>query len=225
MTIFAPKLKLLELVKHLIDFILHIDKHLADIISQYHALTYLILFVIIFAETGFVVTPFLPGDSLLFAAGALIAGGSTGLDITLLALILTVAAFTGNTVNYLLGNYLGPKVFKENNKILKLDYYLQTKAFFDKHGGKAVIFSRFMPIIRTIAPFVAGVGRMPFLRYSLYNIIGGASWIILFLFAGYMLGNVPFFKAHFSLIGIAIILVSIIPPIYAGIAGRKKKAA
>jgi len=215
----------LEVVKHLIDFILHIDKHLADIISQYHALTYLILFVIIFAETGFVVTPFLPGDSLLFAAGALIAGGNTGLDITLLALILIVAAFTGNTVNYLLGNYLGPKVFKEKNKILKLDYYLQTKAFFDRHGGKAVIFSRFMPIVRTIAPFVAGVGHMPFLRYSLYNIIGGVSWIVLFLFAGYMLGNVPFFKAHFSLIGIAIILVSVIPPIIAAISSKKTKSA
>ena len=215
----------MEIVKHLIDFILHIDKHLADIISQYHALTYLILFVIIFAETGFVVTPFLPGDSLLFAAGALIAQGNTGLDIAILAIILIAAAFTGNTVNYLLGNYLGPKVFKENNKVLKLDYYLQTKAFFDKHGGKAVIFSRFMPIIRTIAPFVAGVGKMPFTRYSLYNIIGGASWIILFLFAGYMLGNVPFFKAHFSLIGIAIILVSVIPPIIAGLRSKSKKAA
>ncbi len=210
----------MELIKHLIDFILHIDKHLADIISQYHALTYLILFVIIFAETGFVITPFLPGDSLLFAAGALIAGGNTGLNIYLLTIILIIAAFTGNTVNYLLGNYLGPKVFKEKNKILKLDYYLQTKAFFDKHGGKAVIFSRFMPIIRTIAPFVAGVGRMPFLRYSLYNIIGGVSWIIVFLFAGFLLGNVPFFKAHFSLVGIAIILVSVIPPIIAGIKSR-----
>ena len=213
----------MEIIKHLIDFILHIDKHLADIISQYHALTYLILFVIIFAETGFVVTPFLPGDSLLFAAGALIAGGNTGLSIYLLAVILIIAAFIGNTINYLLGNYLGPKVFKENNKILKLQYYLDTKAFFDRHGGKAVIISRFMPIIRTIAPFVAGVGRMPFLRYSLYNIIGGVSWIILFLFAGYMLGNVPFFKAHFSLIGIAIILVSILPPIFAAINNRRKK--
>ena len=213
----------MEIIKHLIDFILHIDKHLADIISQYHALTYLILFVIIFAETGFVVTPFLPGDSLLFAAGALIAGGDTGLNIYLLAIILIIAAFAGNTINYLIGNYLGPKVFKENNKILKLQYYLDTKAFFDKHGGKAVIISRFMPIIRTIAPFVAGVGKMPFLRYSLYNIIGGASWIVLFLFAGYMLGNVPFFKAHFSLIGIAIILVSILPPIIAGINNRRKK--
>jgi membrane-associated protein len=215
----------LEVIKSLIDFILHIDKHLSAIISQYHALTYLILFVIIFAETGFVITPFLPGDSLLFAAGALIAGGATGLDIYLLTLILTIAAFTGNTVNYLLGNYLGPKVFKEKNKILKLDYYLQTKAFFDKHGGKAVIISRFMPIIRTIAPFVAGVGKMPLVRYSLYNIIGGASWIIVFLFAGYFLGNVPFFKAHFSLVGIAIILVSIIPPIIVGIKNKVAKNA
>jgi len=215
----------LEIIKHLIDFILHIDKHLADIISQYHTLTYLILFVIIFAETGFVVTPFLPGDSLLFAAGALIAGGNTGLNIYLLAIILIIAAFVGNTINYLLGNYLGPKVFKEKNRILKLQYYLDTKAFFDRHGGKAVIISRFMPIIRTIAPFVAGVGRMPFLRYSLYNIIGGVSWIILFLFAGYMLGNVPFFKAHFSLIGIAIILVSVLPPIIAAINNRNKKKA
>jgi len=215
----------LEIIKHLIDFILHIDKHLADIISQYHTLTYLILFVIIFAETGFVVTPFLPGDSLLFAAGALIAGGNTGLNIYLLAIILIIAAFVGNTINYLLGNYLGPKVFKEKNRMLKLQYYLDTKAFFDRHGGKAVIISRFMPIIRTIAPFVAGVGRMPFLRYSLYNIIGGVSWIILFLFAGYMLGNVPFFKAHFSLIGIAIILVSVLPPIIAAINNRNKKKA
>lgn len=215
----------MEVVKSLIDFILHIDKHLADIISQYHTLTYLILFAIIFAETGFVITPFLPGDSLLFAAGALIAAGNTGLNIYVLALILIVAAFTGNTVNYLIGNYLGPKVFKPENKILKLDYYLQTQAFFDKHGGKAVIFSRFMPIIRTIAPFVAGVGRMPMLRYSLYNIIGGASWILVFLFTGYLLGNVPFFKAHFSLIAVAIIIVSVLPPIIAAINGRVKKKA
>jgi membrane-associated protein len=215
----------LELVKSLIDFILHIDKHLSAIISQYHALTYLILFAIIFAETGFVVTPFLPGDSLLFAAGALIAAGSTGLNIYVLALILIAAAFSGNTVNYLLGGYLGPKVFKENNKVLKLDYYLQTQAFFDRHGAVAVILSRFMPIIRTIAPFVAGVSRMSFLKYSLYNIIGGASWIIVFLFAGFFLGNVPFFKAHFALVGVVIILLSIIPPIFAAIKSRRVRKA
>jgi len=223
--IFAEKLSNLDLIKHLIDFILHIDKHLAVIISQYQGWTYLILFAIIFAETGFVVTPFLPGDSLLFAAGALIAGGHTGLDIFQLGLILIAAAFIGNSVNYMLGLYLGPKVFKEDNKILKLEYYQQTQAFFDKHGGKAVIFSRFMPIIRTIAPFVAGVGRMPFLRYSLYNIIGGASWIILFLFAGYQLGNIPFLKEHISLIGLVIILISVIPPIIAAVNARGKKKA
>lgn len=213
----------MEVIKSIIDFILHIDKHLVQITSAYQGWTYLILFAIIFAETGFVVTPFLPGDSLLFAAGALIAGGQSGLDIYLLAIILIVAAFAGNTVNYLLGNYLGPKVFKEENKILKLEYYLKTKAFFDKHGAKAVIFSRFMPIIRTIAPFVAGVGRMPFLKYSLYNIVGGASWIVVFLFAGYKLGKVPFFEKNFSLVGVVIILISIIPPIYAAIASRGAK--
>ncbi|MFA6087337.1 DedA family protein [Mucilaginibacter sp.] len=205
----------MEVIHSLIDFILHIDKHLAQITSQYQSWTYLILFVIIFAETGFVVTPFLPGDSLLFAAGALIAGGASGLDINLLCVILIIAAFAGNTVNYMLGSYLGARVFKEENKILKLSYYLQTKAFFDKHGGKAVIFSRFVPIIRTIAPFVAGVGRMPFARYSLYNIIGGVSWIVIFLYGGYLFGNVPFFKKNFSLVAIIIILVSILPPIFA----------
>lgn len=210
----------MEFLKSIIDFILHIDIHLATIISQYQGGTYLILFVIIFAETGFVVTPFLPGDSLLFAAGALIAGGNTGLNIYLLTLILIIAAISGNTVNYSLGKFFGAKVFKPENKILKLEYYNQTNAFFEKHGGKAVIFSRFMPIIRTIAPFVAGVGKMPFGRYTLYNVIGGVSWIIVFLFAGYILGNVPFFKAHFSLIGIGIILVSVIPPIIAAIKSR-----
>lgn len=215
----------MEIIKELIDFILHIDKHLVQITSQYQAWTYLILFVIIFAETGFVVTPFLPGDSLLFAAGALIAGGKSGLDIWLLAIILIIAAFLGNTVNYLLGNYLGARVFKPENKVLKLDYYLKTKAFFDKHGGKAVIFSRFMPIIRTIAPFVAGVGRMPFGRYSLYNIVGGFSWIVVFLFLGYLLGNVPFFKQHFSLIALGIVAVSLIPPIWAALRSRFSRTA
>lgn len=213
----------MEVIKSIIDFILHIDKHLAQITHDYQGWTYLILFLIIFAETGFVVTPFLPGDSLLFAAGALIAGEQTGLNIYLLALLLVVAAFVGNSVNYMLGNYLGPKVFKENNKILKLDYYLQTKAFFDKHGGKAVIFSRFLPIIRTIAPFVAGVGSMPFGRYSLYNITGGFAWVISFLFLGFFFGNIPVVKENFTLVVFAIILFSIIPPIWAAIKSRSSK--
>ena len=213
----------MEIIKTLIDFIVHIDKHLSTIIGQYHALTYVILFAIIFAETGFVVTPFLPGDSLLFAAAALIAGGNTGLNIYLLAIILIAAAFAGNTLNYLLGGYLGPKVFKEKNKILKLSYYIETKSFFDRHGALAVIFSRFVPIVRTIAPFVAGVGRMPFLKYSLYNIIGGVSWILVFLLAGYKLGQVPFFKQHFSLVGLIIVLISTLPAVYGAVKSRTAK--
>lgn len=205
----------MEIIKSIIDFILHIDKHLEHITSVYQGWTYLILFAIIFSETGFVVTPFLPGDSLLFAAGALYASGHSGLNIYYLGIMLIAAAFLGNTLNYLLGNYFGPKVFKEKNKVLKLEYYLRTKAFFDRHGGKAVILSRFMPIIRTIAPFVAGVGRMPMARYSLYNIIGGALWIITFLVAGIALGNIPFLQNHISMIGIVIILLSIVPPIFA----------
>jgi membrane-associated protein len=202
-------------LEQLKDFILHTDKYLDQITSVYHTWTYLIIFMVIFAETGFVVTPFLPGDSLLFATAALIATGRSGLDIYTMGFILIIAAFAGNTVNYLLGGYFGPKVFKPENKVLKLDYYVRTKAFFDKHGGKSVILSRFVPIIRTIAPFVAGVGRMPFGRYSLYNIIGGASWIILFLFAGYQLGQVDFFKNHFSIVEIIIILLSVVAPIFA----------
>jgi membrane-associated protein len=215
----------LEFIKSLIDFILHIDKHLATITSTYQGWTYLILFAIIFAETGFVITPFLPGDSLLFAAGALIAGGHSGLNIVMLGLILVIAAFTGNTLNYQLGAYLGVKVFKAENKILKLDYYLKTKAFFDLHGGKSVIFSRFIPIIRTIAPFVAGVGRMPFLRYSLYNIIGGAAWIISFLALGYCFGNIEAVKKNFTIVILAIIVISVIPPIYAALKNKSAKAA
>ena len=218
----------MEIIKHLIDFILHIDKNLAAIISQYQGETYLILFAIIFAETGFVVTPFLPGDSLLFAAGALIAGGNTGLDIYLMAVVLIVAAFLGNTVNYFIGGFLGERVFKPENKVLKLSYYLETQAFFNKHGGKAVIFSRFVPIIRTIAPFVAGVGKMPFGRYSLYNILGALPWILIFLFGGKFFGDIPFFKNHFSLVSLAIILISVIPAIYAAVKSRqaaKRKTA
>src|SRR3954468_3033779 len=206
------------------DFILHIDKYLAHIINQYHALTYLILFAFIFVETGLVVAPFVPGDSLLFAAGTLIAGGNTGLSIYLLAGILIIAAFTGNTVNYFIGRYLGPKVFKQDNKILKLEYYHRTKAFFDRHGGKAVILSRFVPIIRTIAPFVAGVGRMPFARYSFYNIAGGASWVICLLFAGYFFGNIPYIKNNFTIAILVIIVVSLIPPIYTAIKSRPAKS-
>lgn len=213
----------MDFIKTIIDFILHIDKHLIGITQQYQGWTYLILFFIIFAETGFVVTPFLPGDSLLFAAGALIAHGNSGLNIYFLWLFLIIAAVMGNTTNYELGKYFGLKVFKPENKILKLDYYLKTKEFFDVHGGKAVIFSRFLPIFRTVAPFVAGVGKMPIGKYSLYNFIGGAAWVTLFLFLGYFFGGIPVIKRNFTIVVVLIILISIIPPIIAAIRSRTSK--
>jgi len=214
----------LELIHSLIDFILHIDKHLVEIVSEYKTWTYLILFFIIFAETGFVVTPFLPGDSLLFAAGALIATGGTGLDIYLMTIVLIIAAVAGNTVNYFLGKSLGLRVFKPGNKVLKVEYYQQTSAFFTKHGGKAVILSRFLPIIRTIAPFVAGVGHMPFSKYTMYNVVGGVLWIVSFLVLGYAFGNIPVVKQNFTLVVFAIIALSVVPPIYAAVASKMKKA-
>jgi len=212
----------LELIQQLLDFILHIDQHLVAIVQTYQTWTYLVLFLIIFSETGLVVTPFLPGDSLLFAAGALLAKGETGLSLPLMALILTLAAVSGNTLNYYLGSYLGKKVFKPENKILKLEYYQKTQDFFSKHGAKAVIFSRFLPIFRTVAPFVAGVGHMPIGKYMLYNIVGGLSWIVSFLALGYFFGNLPFVKQNFSLVVLSIILLSVIPAIFAALKPTKK---
>lgn len=204
----------MELIHQIINFTLHIDTHLVEIVQQYQTWTYLILFAIIFAETGFVVTPFLPGDSLLFAIAALIAKGGTGLDIGLMGMLLCVAAIAGNTTNYYLGAYFGSRVFKPENTVLKLEYYTKTQDFFNKHGGKAVIFSRFLPIFRTIAPFVAGVGGMPIGRYTLYNVIGGIFWIASFLSLGYLFGNLPLVKKNFTLVIVLIILASVIPAIY-----------
>lgn len=212
----------MEVVGNIIDFIIHIDKHLIEIVSDYQTWTYLILFLIIFAETGFVVTPFLPGDSLLFAVGALIAKGGTGLDIFVMGLILIIGAIAGNTVNYHLGNYLGDKVFKPENKILKLEYYLKTQEFFNKQGGKAVIFSRFLPIFRTVAPFVAGVGKMNFGRFTFYNVVGGLLWIVSFLGLGFVFGNIPIIKDNFTYVMLVIIVVTILPAIYAGLQTKLK---
>ena len=212
----------MELIQQLLDFILHIDQHLVAIVQTYQTWTYLVLFIIIFSETGFVVTPFLPGDSLLFAAGALLAKGDTGLSLALMGFLLTLAAISGNTLNYYLGSYFGKKVFKSENKILKLEYYQKTQDFFSKHGAKAVIFSRFLPIFRTVAPFVAGVGHMPIAKYMLYNILGGLSWIVSFLALGYFFGNLPFVKQNFSLVVLSIIVVSVLPAIFAALKPAKK---
>jgi membrane-associated protein len=213
----------LEIISALLDFILHIDKHLVEITNQYQGWTYAILFLIIFAETGFVITPFLPGDSLLFATGALIAHGNSGLDIYLMALLLIIAAVAGDTVNYEMGKYFGAKVFKPENKVLKLEYYLKTKEFFEKHGGKAVVFSRYLPIFRTFAPFVAGVGRMPIGQFIMFNVIGGISWIVIFLFLGFFFGNIPIIKQNFTLVIVAIIVITALPALIAAIKGMMSK--
>ncbi len=212
----------MEFLRQLLDFILHIDVHLAEIVRNYQTWTYLILFLIIFAETGFVVTPFLPGDSLLFAMGALIAGGNTGLNILVMAIILMAAAILGNSLNYKLGTVLGAGVFKEDNKILKLKYYHQSHQFFEKHGGKAVVFSRFLPIFRTIAPFVAGIAKMPFGRFTFYNVIGGVTWIILLLFSGFLLGQIPIIKENFEIVIVGIAVVTFVPAIWAAIKSKMK---
>ena len=212
----------MDIINQLIQFILHTDVELVKLVSNYQTWTYLILFLIIFAETGFVVTPFLPGDSMLFAVGALIAKGNTGLDIWIMFLILTIAAILGNSLNYRLGSFFGIKVFKEGNKILKLEYYNKSHMFFEKHGGKAIIFSRFLPIFRTIAPFVAGVAKMPFGRFTYYNIIGGIGWIASLLFAGFLLGQIPIVRDNFSIVILFIAVVTFAPVIFAAVKSRFK---
>ena len=211
----------MELITEFFDFVLHIDKSLVKLVSDYRTWTYLIIFLIIFAETGFVVTPFLPGDSLLFAVGALIAKGDTGLDIYIMGMLLIAGAIMGNTVNYFLGHYLGPKVFKPGNRILKVDYYNKTQDYFDKKGGSMLIISRFMPIFRTLAPFVAGVGKMNFGQFTYYNVVGGVSWIVSFLGIGFIFGNIPIIKDNFTYVMLVIIILTILPAIFAAIKARR----
>ncbi|WP_322975070.1 VTT domain-containing protein [Pedobacter sp. MC2016-05] len=204
----------MEFFDLLIQLLTNTKETLEVIMQEYKTWTYLILFIIIFAETGFVVTPFLPGDSMLFAVGALVAGDGTGLNIWFMLLILIAAAILGNSVNYQLGKYFGIKVFKENNKILKLKYYHQSHEYFEKHGAKAIIFSRFLPIIRTIAPFVAGAARMSFGKFTYYNILGGIAWIASLLFAGYLLGKIPFVEKNFEILVLIIAVGTFVPVIY-----------
>lgn len=199
----------MDLLLHLVDFILHFDKHLNVIIQTYGALTYLFLFLIIFCETGLVVTPFLPGDSLLFAAGAFAASGS--LDIAALSGLLFVAAVAGDSTNYWLGRTLGPKVFKEGSRLLKRSHLDRTQAFYDKHGGKTLVLARFAPILRTFAPFVAGIGQMPYQRFLAFSVGGGLLWISLFVFGGYLFGNLPAVKQNFKLVILGVIAVSLLP--------------
>jgi membrane-associated protein len=206
---------MLDLIKKLIDFILHIDAHLAEIIRDYGAWTYAILFLIIFAETGLVVTPFLPGDSLLFAAGAFCAKPETGLNVHLMAVLLFIAAVIGDTVNYWIGAKLGPAVFKrEDSMFLRKKHLERAHAFFEKYGGRAIILARFVPIVRTFVPFVAGVGQMTYSRFIAYNIIGGFVWIGFFIYAGFIFGNQPFVQKNFKLVILAIIILSVLPMVF-----------
>lgn len=211
----------MELIQTLIDFILHIDKHLVEIVSEYQTWTYLILFLIIFAETGFVVTPFLPGDSLLFAAGAIIARPESGLNIVLMMVLLIVAAILGDLVNYHIGDYVGPKAFSGKYKLLKKEYLEKTQNFYIKHGGKTIIYARFVPIVRTFAPFIAGIGTMSYARFASYNVIGAVAWVCSFLLIGYYFGGLPVIKQNFTYVIFGIIVVSLIPPLIEIL--RKKK--
>jgi membrane-associated protein len=203
----------MEIITTLIDFILHIDDKLELIINNYGLLTYAILFLIIFVETGVVILPFLPGDSLLFAAGLLAANEKNGLNVGIIIGLLIVAAILGDTVNYFLGKYLGPKVFSRDYKLLKKEHLLKTQHFYDKHGGKTIIYARFIPIIRTFAPFVAGIGNMKYGKFINYNIIGGVVWVSLFTMAGYLLGSNEWVKHNFTKIILGIIFVSVLPAI------------
>ncbi len=210
----------MELITTILEFILHIDEYLAQMISQYGLWTYAILFLIIFLETGFVIIPFLPGDSLLFAAGTFAALGS--LNIWLLTLLLMIAAIAGDTVNYWIGLRLGDRAYQI--RWIKKEYLERTHAFFEKHGGKTIFLARFVPIVRTFAPFVAGIGRMSYRYFITYNFAGGIVWVVLFTFSGYLFGNIPLIRKNFELVIIAIILVSVLPMVFEWLRARKRKA-
>jgi membrane-associated protein len=196
----------------LIDVVLHLDRHLVELVARYELWIYPILFGVIFAETGLVVTPFLPGDSLLFAVGALAAVDTSGtLRAPWVSLLLGTAAVLGNMVNYSIGRAIGPPAFSGRYRLLRVEYLRRTEEFFRRHGGLAIVLSRFMPIIRTCAPFVAGVARMPYGRFLAYNLMGGFAWVLLFVWGGYLFGNIPLVKAHFGLVTLGIVLVSLLP--------------
>lgn len=208
----------MSFVPFLVDLFLHLDKHLSAVITQYGVWTYGLLFVVIFIETGLVVTPFLPGDSLLFAAGTFAALGS--LNIWLLFLLLAAAAVLGDTVNYWVGHYLGARAY--NIKWIKREYLDRTSGFFDKYGRGTIFLARFVPIVRTFAPFVAGIGKMSYPAFISYNIFGGIVWVALFTFAGYFFGNIPFIRDHFSLVVIAIVLISVLPMVVEAVKARRE---
>jgi membrane-associated protein len=213
----------MDFVQSVMDLFLHLDDHLSQVIAAYGVWTHLILFLIVFAETGLVVTPFLPGDSLLFAAGTFAALGS--LDLWLLVVLLIGAAILGDTVNYWVGAWIGPRAFSGNVRFLRKDYLDRTHAFYEKHGGKTIILARFVPIIRTFAPFVAGVGAMSYPKFITYNIVGAVLWVGLFVPLGYFFGNFPAVKENFTLVILAIIAISVLPIALEAIRARRSRPA
>ncbi len=208
----------MDFLKSMLDLFLHLDEYLSKIITDYGTWTYAILFTVIFVETGLVIMPFLPGDSLLFAAGTFAALGS--LNIGFLILLLIGAAFLGDTVNYSIGRYLGERAY--NIKWIKKEYFDKTHAFFEKHGGKAIFLARFVPIVRTFAPFVAGIGKMSYSYFITYNIVGGVVWVLLFTLAGYFFGNIPFVRENFEYVIIVIVLISILPMVFEWLKARRE---
>jgi membrane-associated protein len=213
----------MDLLPRIIDLFLHLDQHLGQLISQYGTWTHLILFLIVFCETGLVVTPFLPGDSLLFAAGTFAALGA--LDLWLVVLLLIIAAIAGDTVNYWVGAYIGPRAFRGDVRFLRKEYLDRTHAFYEKHGGKTIILARFVPIIRTFAPFVAGVGAMSYPKFIVYNVAGAVLWVGLFVLGGYFFGNIPVVRNNFTLVILAIIAISVLPIAVEALRGRRSRPA
>jgi membrane-associated protein len=213
----------MDLLKHLADLFLHLDRTLGGVLREYGAWTYLLLFLIVFCETGLVVLPFLPGDSLLFAAGAFAGIGS--LSAWWLIVLLFVAAVLGNTVNYWVGHLVGPRLLAARRRLVRPEHLERTHEFYEKYGAKTIVITRFVPILRTIAPFVAGLGKMPFAKFQAYNVVGGLLWVVIGVLAGYLFGNVPAVKNNFSLVILAIVVVSLLPAFYELLRARRAARA
>ena len=213
----------MDFLHQVLDFFLHLDDHLADLLGRYGQGTYLLLFLIIFAETGLVVTPFLPGDSLLFAAGAL-AARVDGLSVEILFVVLSAAAILGDTANYAIGNLFGRKLLERKSRLINPEHVAKTHAFFEKYGGKTIVLARFVPIVRTFAPFVAGLGSMTYGRFLLFNVAGGIAWVAICLFAGFFFGRIPVVQEHFELVVLGIIVLSILPAVFEILKARSERA-
>ena len=212
---------MIELLQMFLDFFLHLDTHLVELLQRYGVWIYAILFLIVFSETGLVVTPWLPGDSLLFAVGALVAIDTSGtLQLPVVIGLLIVAAILGNTCNYAIGKHIGPPAFSGRYRLLRVEHLERTESFFSKHGGKTIVLSRFLPILRTFAPFVAGVGRMQYGRFQLFNVLGAISWVLTFVIGGYLFGNIPIIRDNFGIVTLVVIVGSLLPMLWIALRGR-----